>query len=248
MSRWLSIRVVLDRLVALPLLLLAGPVIVVLSVAIRWRDAGPSLITVPRVGRGGAPIRMWKLRSMRADAPDGLAAGLPLTAAHDHRITAIGRFMRAWHLDELPQLWNVVRGEMCLLGTRPEAPEFVDLTDRRWQAVLAGPPGIAGPTQLIVNKWERALISEPPDGTAYVSVVLPVKLAIDEWYVHQASVRLDALVVLALLRRLLPGHGQSRTLSETVRREVPEALVVAAPKHPAHAPAPEPAVVTPERV
>jgi lipopolysaccharide/colanic/teichoic acid biosynthesis glycosyltransferase len=243
-SSWLRFRVHVDRLLAVVLLVLAGPVILALCVAIRRRDGGPSLITVPRVGRGGLPIRMWKLRSMRVEAPDGLANGLPLTAAHDHRITDIGRFMRAWHLDELPQLWNVLRGEMCLLGTRPEAPAFVDLEDPRWLSVLAGPPGIAGPTQLIVNDWERALISDPPDGTAYVGSVLPVKLAIDEWYVHQASVRLDAVVVLALVRRLLPGASDTRALSGRVRRDVPEVHEVLAYRHPTLVAAGRPARVS----
>lgn len=211
----------LDRVVAVVALVPLSPVLAVLALLVRRHDGGPALIAVPRTGRHGRPIRMWKLRSMRSLSPDGLAGGMPLTTEHDDRITPIGRRLRAYHLDEIPQLYNVVRGDMCLLGPRPEAPEFVDPSDPRWRSVLRSPPGIAGPTQLIVNDWERERITAAPDGAVYVEEVLPVKLAIDEWYVRRSSPRLDALVVVTLVRRFLPGSG-SYTLRKRVRREVPE--------------------------
>jgi lipopolysaccharide/colanic/teichoic acid biosynthesis glycosyltransferase len=226
-STWLRLRIHLDRVVALVLLVVLVPVLAVLSIAIWRSDRGPALITVPRVGRDGQTIRMWKLRSMRADTTDGRATGVSLTTGDDDRITPIGRRLRAWYLDELPQLWNVVRGEMCLLGARPEAPEFVDLDDPRWRHILQAPPGLAGPTQLIVNDWERQHISSAPDGSDYVPIVLPVKLAIDEWYVRRASVRLDAQVAMALVRRLLP-FLPSTHLADRVCHEVPESRTVRA--------------------
>lgn len=225
MSGWLRARLVIDRFVAAVLLVLAAPLIGVLVIRVRIHDRGRALIAVPRIGRGGRTIRMWKLRSMRAESPDGRACGISLASADDDRITPIGRRMRAFSLDELPQLYNVVRGDMCLLGARPEAPEFVDPDDPRWQAVLSAPPGMAGPTQLIVNNWERERISAAPDGSAYLHEVLPVKLAIDEWYVSRCSPRLDALVVITLARRLMPGT-ESYTLKKLVSDEVPESRVV----------------------
>lgn len=227
MSHWLQLRIYLDRFVAVVLLVLLAPVIAALSLAIRRSDGGPALIAVPRVGRDGQTIHMWKLRSMRAETADGRAAGVALTTGDDDRITPIGHRLRAWYLDELPQLWNVVRGEMCLLGARPEAPEFVDLDDPRWRQILQAPPGLAGPTQLMVNDWERQHISSAPDGSDYVPIVLPVKLAIDEWYVRRASLRLDAMVALALVRRLLPSLPSTH-LSDRVCREVPESRVIKA--------------------
>jgi lipopolysaccharide/colanic/teichoic acid biosynthesis glycosyltransferase len=221
MSAWLRARLVVDRVIAGVLLVCASPVIAVAAILVRRHDGGPSLIAVSRMGRNGDPIRMWKLRSMRADASDGTAAGVALTAANDQRVTPIGARLRARHLDELPQLYNVVRGEMCLFGPRPEAPGFVDLNDPLWQIVLCVPPGIAGPTQLIVGDWEREHITNDPSGTAYVDDVLPVKLAIDAWYVQQASARLDLQVMTSLLRRLGPGT-MGGTLTERVRAEVPE--------------------------
>lgn len=226
MSPWLRARVVIDRVLAAVLLLLFGPAIVALAMLVRRHDGGPGLIAVPRVGRHGRLIRMWKLRSMDAESAGGRANGVSLSGENDDRITPIGRQLRAYYLDELPQLYNVVRGEMCLLGPRPEAPEYVDLADPDWCSVLECPPGIAGPTQLIVNEWERERITAFPFGTAYVDEVLPVKLAIDHWYVHRSTFRLDALVAATLVRRFMPGTGSYR-LRKRVRLEVPEAARVA---------------------
>ncbi len=170
---------------------------------------------------------MWKLRSMRADGPDGRAAGLTLSGTVDDRITPVGRKLREYYLDELPQLWNVVTGDMSLLGPRPEAPVWVNLEDPSWQVVLSVPPGMAGPTQMIVGEWERELISSDDDGSAYRTKVLPVKLAIDSWYVQSSSPLTDALVAVTLVRRFLPGT-KSWTLKKRVFAEVPEARVVEA--------------------
>jgi lipopolysaccharide/colanic/teichoic acid biosynthesis glycosyltransferase len=227
MSPFLSARLVVDRAVAALLLLLSAPVLAVLGVLVRRHDGGPALIAVPRIGRDGREIPMWKLRSMRAETSDGRATGVALTRAGDDRITPIGRRLRALHLDELPQLLNVVRGEMALLGPRPEAPEFVDPDDPTWRAVLAAPPGIAGPTQLVVGDWEVDVISAAPDGTAYRDEVLPVKLAIDRWYVERATPVVDLLVVVGVLQRVT---GRVPTgLLRRVRAEVPEAAVVPPP-------------------
>jgi lipopolysaccharide/colanic/teichoic acid biosynthesis glycosyltransferase len=223
--RYLRARLVADRFVALVAGLVVAPVVAVLAVLVRREDGGPGLIAVTRVGRDGRPFRMWKLRSMRVARPDGTADGLTLSGAHDDRITAIGRRLRAYHLDELPQLLNVVRGEMGILGPRPETPAFVDVDDPLWQDVLAIPPGIAGPTQVIVNDWERSLIDEVADGSAYRSKVVPVKLAIDRWYLERSSPLTDALVAVTLVRRFLPGT-ESTTLKAAVFSAVPESLVV----------------------
>ncbi len=136
MSRYLRVRIVADRVLAALLLVPCAPVIAVLGWLIHRHDGGPALIAVPRVGLKGEELRMWKLRSMRAETADGRATGIGLTSAGDSRVTPVGRRLRAYHLDELPQLFNVVRGEMTLLGPRPEAPEYVDVDDPEWTAVL----------------------------------------------------------------------------------------------------------------
>jgi lipopolysaccharide/colanic/teichoic acid biosynthesis glycosyltransferase len=221
-SGWLRFRIGIDRIAAGMLLVAVGPFLGALGVLVRRGDGGPSFIGVTRVGRDGREFRMWKLRTMRADESDGRAAGPGLAGDDDERVTAVGRQLRAYYLDELPQLLNVVLGQMSLLGPRPETPEFVELTDPRWRAVLATPPGMAGPTQLVVSDWERMQIAASPDGSTYASEVVPVKLAIDLWYVEKSSPRIDALVAISLARRLLPGAGSS-ALKRLVWDEVPEA-------------------------
>lgn len=217
MSAWLRIRTVADRVVAALLSVVSAPFVAVLAVLIRHSDGGVPLVRVPRSGRDGAVFGMWKLRSMRVDTVDGRAAGSGLTLAEDDRITPIGKRLRSLHLDEIPQLYNVARGEMSLLGPRPETPEYVDLDDPAWVEVLSTVPGIAGPTQLIVGDWERSLIED--DGQAYRSTVLPVKLAIDAWYLQSATPVLDLQILAALAGQTL--GREPRSLRNRVFRDVP---------------------------
>ena len=221
MSTWLSFRLIVDRILGAILAVLTAPLVGVLAVLVRRHDGDAPLITVPRVGVDGQTFGMWKIRSMRVDTADGHASGLALTSTNDQRITPIGARMRSLHLDELPQLYNVALGQMCLLGPRPEAPAFVDLENPVWRQVLTAPPGIAGPTQLIVGDWERSEIDKDNNGDAYERVVVPVKLAIDRWYLMNASPRLDLLVLTSLIRHVLPG-GESKRLQEVVATSVPE--------------------------
>jgi len=217
---------VVDRVIAVAAMIMLAPVVVVLAALVKCHDRGPAFVRVERVGRNFESFMMWKLRTMRADLPNGRAIGTPLTADNDGRITPIGRRLRSSHLDELPQLLNVARGDMLLLGPRPETPEFVDNDDARWQAVLRVPPGIAGPTQLVAGDWERHLIADDPGGDAYAGVVLPVKLAIDQWYVESASIVGDLEVIAALATLFLPGETAAR-LRRRIAREVPAATTIA---------------------
>ena len=223
-SSWLRLRIVLARVVAAVLAVLSAPVVAVIGALVARHDGGPALIRVPRSGRGGREFGMWKLRSMRVEQADGRATGASLTSSDDDRITPIGRRIRGLHLDELPQLWNVVAGDMCLLGPRPEAPPYVESDDPAWAAVLRVPPGIAGPTQLVVGEWELRSIDADATGDAYRSVVLPVKLAIDGWYVERSSARVDLGVVVTLVRHVLTGRDGT-----WLEREVTAAVPSAAP-------------------
>jgi lipopolysaccharide/colanic/teichoic acid biosynthesis glycosyltransferase len=223
-NRWLRVRTGgLDRVAAAVLGVIFFPVIVVLAWVVRREDGGPAFVKVERMGQGFQPFRMWKLRSMRADRPDGCANGAPLTAMHDERITQIGARLRHYHLDELPQLLNVVRGEMLLLGPRPEALEFVSLQCPEWQAVLAVPPGIAGPSQMIAGEWERRRIADDPNGDAYPTTVVPAKLAIDRWYVETTNPWFDVLTVVALAKRFMPRSHATR-MKRRAHRALPRVV------------------------
>jgi lipopolysaccharide/colanic/teichoic acid biosynthesis glycosyltransferase len=227
-SSWLRFRsAYLDRAAAALALVAAAPVLAVLAALVRWRDGPPSLIKLQRVGAGGAPFDMWKLRTMRAVEVGGAAGGAAITAGNDPRITPTGAWLRRWRLDEVPQLVNVVRGEMALFGPRPETPALVDLADPGWQAVLGAPPGIAGATQLTVEAWEAASLHGEPHEDRYREEILPVKLAIDRWYVERATARIDLAVLTSMVERFLLGRADTR-VQALVRRQVPAAAAVPA--------------------
>lgn len=218
MTRWLRFRWALDRAIALPLALVCAPVIGLLTVVIRRHDGGPAIVRLTRVGQHGREFQILKLRTMRATEAGGLAGGPPITYADDERVTPTGRWLRRFRLDELPQLLNVIRGEMALIGPRPETPEYVDPTEPRWRAVLEARPGIAGPTQLVVHAWESEHLSAGRGIDIYGDSALPLKLSVDQWYVLRASPLLDVLVVIALAEQF--ALGRSRTaLSRRLERD-----------------------------
>lgn len=222
MTLWFSIRSRIDRVVAAILLLVTSPLLGCAAWFVRREDGGPMFIRVPRVGRFGVVFGMWKVRSMRADTSDGLASGGSLTQGEDARVTRTGLWLRRLHIDELPQLINVVVGEMTLVGPRPESPDYVDHSDASWGNVLQAAPGILGPTQIVVGDWEQSVISDVAGDERYRSEVVPVKLALDIWYLRTATPFLDLLTVVSLIGHLRE-RGSAQRLVERVRGEVIEA-------------------------
>ncbi len=126
----------LEAGVAGALLVVVAPLFAALALGVRLSSAGPVLFRQERVGQGGRPFTMLKFRSMRVNG-----RGPQITATGDDRVTGFGRFLRRTKLDELPELWNVVRGDMALVGPRPEVPCYVDLDDPAWAEVLRCRPG-----------------------------------------------------------------------------------------------------------
>ncbi len=184
-----------DTASALVLLVLFAPLMAVLALAVRLSSPGPALFRQTRVGRDGVPFQILKFRTMVQDAEQ---RGARLTGRADARITPLGRRMRRAKLDELPQLWNVVRGDMALIGPRPEDPHFVAVYDERQRGVLQVRPGILGISQIVGRNEEDEL----PDGITdlhahYVAHILPEKLERDLAYVETRSFAGD----LALLAR-----------------------------------------------
>ena len=176
---------VIDFCLALGSLIVLAPVFAVIALAIKIDSPGPVLYSQLRVGRGGRPFRLYKFRSMIAD---GERRGPPLTQKDDVRLTKFGRMLRQLRLDELPQLLNIARGDMALIGPRPEVPSFVEKYTAEERAVLSVRPGLLGPTQLAwLDESERY-----PDGVAdsvayYVEHILPKKLRDDLEYVRRRS-------------------------------------------------------------
>jgi lipopolysaccharide/colanic/teichoic acid biosynthesis glycosyltransferase len=182
----------IQRSLALAALVLLSPVIAAVAVAVRLGSHGPVLFGAHRVGRDGQLFTAWKYRTMAWRPGD---VGPAVSVASDPRVTRVGARLRRYRLDELPQLWNVVRGEMRLVGPRPEDPRFVDRTDARQRAVLAVAPGITGLAQLAFADEARLLGGANPEAI-YRSIILPRKLAVDEAYVHHRSAALDIRIIL----------------------------------------------------
>lgn len=185
-------------------LVVLSPLLLVVALSVALTSRGPVLFRQPRVGRDGRTFTFYKFRSMRV-----LEGGLPLTAAGDARITPIGKVLRKLKLDELPELWNVVRGDMALVGPRPEVPRYVDLDDPLWQEVLAVRPGLTDPVTLRLRNEEELLgaLDGDPD-TFYRSYLLPFKLRGYRGYLRQRSAWSDLLVLWdTLLGVLLPGRN-----------------------------------------
>jgi lipopolysaccharide/colanic/teichoic acid biosynthesis glycosyltransferase len=192
------------------------PLLGLLALAIRLESPGPAVYSAVRIGEGGVGFRCHKLRTMGRDA----AAGPAITGQEDPRVTRLGRALRRLRLDELPQLWNVARGEMRLVGPRPEAPPFVDLDDPLRREVLTVRPGLTGLAQLFFADEARELDGPDPEAT-YRSRILPRKLRLDAAYVRHRAVGLDLWILAATPAALL---GRQPLAPPQLRAEVATAL------------------------
>jgi lipopolysaccharide/colanic/teichoic acid biosynthesis glycosyltransferase len=184
-----------DALVASGGLLIAAPVIALTGAAIAISSGRPVFFRQRRVGQHGRTFALCKLRTMKASAN-----GPQITSGDDARITRLGRFLRHTKLDELPTLWNVLRGDMSLVGPRPEVPRFVKLEDPMWQNILAVKPGITDPVTLSLRS-EADLLARIAGDTEqyYVNVLQPAKLKGYLAYLEERNWRSD----LKMLRRTI---------------------------------------------
>ena len=174
------------------LLAVAAPVLAVAAAAIALTSRGPVLFRQTRVGRGGRPLTLIKLRTMRA-----ASGGPSVTSKDDPRITGVGRLLRKTKIDELPELWNVLRGDLALVGPRPEVPEYVDLQDPAWRSVLRVRPGLTDPVTIRLRNEEELMASVPGDRVRYYREILqPLKLRAYADYLERRSWRSDLRVLL----------------------------------------------------
>jgi lipopolysaccharide/colanic/teichoic acid biosynthesis glycosyltransferase len=174
-------------------LIALSPVFLIIALWIKLHDGGPVFFRQERVGLNGKPFRIWKFRTMVVNAE---RLGAQLTVGRDPRITPIGHFLRKTKLDELPQLINVLVGEMSLVGPRPEVPRYVALYTPEQRQVLSLKPGI---TDLASVKYrdESTVLGHAEDPErCYVETVMPEKLRINLEYAAQASVWTDFRVIL----------------------------------------------------
>jgi lipopolysaccharide/colanic/teichoic acid biosynthesis glycosyltransferase len=183
------IKRAVDLAIALPLAILTAPLVAVLALAVRLESPGDPIYRQTRVGRDGRPFEIYKLRTMVSGA-EFTGAGLAI-AAGDDRITRLGRLLRRSSLDELPNLWNVVRGEMSIVGPRPTLGHQVDAYTPRQRGRLAVKPGITGWAQI--------------NGRA--SLPWPERIELDLWYVEHRSLALDVRILARTLSLVAGGSG-----------------------------------------
>ena len=176
-------------LLAALLLLLLSPLLLASIVAIRLESPGPVLYRQLRVGKDCVPFELWKLRTMVPGA-EAMGAGIYVLEG-DARITRVGRFLRRLSLDELPNLVNVLKGDMALVGPRPTIQEQVDRYTERQRRRLEVKPGITG--------WAQV--------NGRTSLPWPERIELDVWYVDHRSLRLDLRILARTARMLLTGHG-----------------------------------------
>jgi FlaA1/EpsC-like NDP-sugar epimerase/lipopolysaccharide/colanic/teichoic acid biosynthesis glycosyltransferase len=187
------IKRLLDVCAALVGLLVLSPLLLVVAIAVKLDSRGPVLFRQLRIGRRGLPFPLYKFRSMFVDSD----RGAPITAGADRRITRTGRLLRLWRLDELPQLFNVLKGDMSLVGPRPEAPAIVERYTLEQRQVLEVRPGITGPTQL-ASLDEAARLPADVDPTEYyVRHVMPTKLDLDLQYIRTRTLVGDLRILLS---------------------------------------------------
>lgn len=194
----------LDFLLALLLLLPVSLVILIAFVWIKLDDGGPVFYNGPRVGRGGKPFKMFKLRTMRVNAPDiRLEDGSTYNAANDPRVTRFGRFARKTSIDELPQIFNVLRGEMSFIGPRPNLVDALSVYTEEERIILTVRPGITGYNQVMNRN----------------SVGVKGKNENDIYYVVHCSFCLDVKIFFQTIFSVLKSKNVYRTIAVTPETE-----------------------------
>jgi lipopolysaccharide/colanic/teichoic acid biosynthesis glycosyltransferase len=179
----------LDLLIGVPAAVLTAPVIGILALAIRLESPGHPIYTQTRAGKDGARFQIYKLRTMVRGA-EFTGAGLAIQEGDD-RITRVGQFLRRYSLDELPNLWNVVRGEMSIVGPRPTLPVQVEQYTERQRGRLTVKPGLTG--------WAQV------NGRA--SLPWTERIELDLWYVEHRTLALDLRIIARTLSMVLSGQG-----------------------------------------
>ena len=172
-------------------LVIVAPLIALSAIAVAVTSRGPVIFRQKRMGRKGRPFTMYKLHAMLPES-----AGPQVTAGDDVRVTPVGKFLRKTKLDELPELWNIFKGDMSLIGPRPEVPRYVDLGDPMWRLVLEARPGIADPMTLRLRNEEALLVEVAGDRERfYLETLLPFKFEGNLNYLRARGRRSDLKVL-----------------------------------------------------
>jgi|SRR5208337_659323 len=187
------IRRILEIVVVLVGLVLIWPLLLLTSLLIKWTSSGPVLFAQTRIGRRGRAFTIYKFRSM---VPGADKLGSSVTTGVDRRITGIGRFLRRSKLDELPQLWNVLTGDMSLVGPRPEVPEIVAYYTPAMRRILEARPGITSIASLYLRDEENILAAFDHPDSVYINRIVPFKVALAMEHVDRQSLWYDLKILI----------------------------------------------------
>jgi len=179
-------------------LVVLSPVMLVIAVALKLLDPGPVLFRQTRAGLRAKPFEILKFRTMRAGG-----GGALLTAGGDSRVTPLGRLLRRTKLDELPQLINVLRGDMSVVGPRPEVPRYVALFKEDYELILSVRPGITDYASIKYRDEEAVLAEYQDPEVGYVTKVLPDKIALYRRYIDEVGFATDLRIILATAAKLV---------------------------------------------
>jgi len=202
-----------DLLFALAGLIVLAPLWLIVGLLIKLDSPGPVFYKGERIGKDGIPFRMCKLRTMVANA-DRL--GSALTHSTDPRVTRVGRTLRNWKIDEFPQLLNILRGEMSVVGPRPESPRYVKHYTPEQSRVLQVKPGMTGLTQVRFRHEEDLLSRCANLEEDYVERIMPQKLALDLQYMENQSLSLDVKLIIQTFWCLFKATDLASERSSTV--------------------------------
>jgi lipopolysaccharide/colanic/teichoic acid biosynthesis glycosyltransferase len=201
--RWasLALKRVVDVVAATAGIILLSPLLLAAAAAVRLTSRGPVLFLQTRIGRNMRPFKICKFRTM---VDGGHQRGAQVTAGRDPRITPVGKLLRKTKIDELPQLFNVVMGDMSLVGPRPEVPRYVDMFRDDFEYILEFRPGITDLASIEYRDEQEVLGAAADPEAEYVSNVLPRKLDLCKRYVREWSLLRDFALILKTLMCITP--------------------------------------------
>ena len=183
----------LDILATAAGLIILSPVLGLVACCIKVTSRGPVLYRQVRIGKDGRPFQILKFRSMRMQSS---IEDLKITVAGDSRVTPVGKFLRRYKVDELPQLWNVIRGHMSLVGPRPEVPLYIEEYTTEQRMVLSVRPGITDPASLAYRHEEEILAGQGDPEQFYRKKILPDKLALNRAYLEEITLQNDIRIIV----------------------------------------------------
>lgn len=213
-----------DILAATSALVVLSPLLLAAAIAVRLSSSGPVFYQARRVGRFGQPFTMFKFRTMHVTRTQGSV----ITSSGDVRIFPAGRLLRALKIDELPQLWNILRGEMSIVGPRPEDPKMVAMYyGTLGHETLTVLPGLTSPGSIHFYTHGEQLIDDGDPETAYARCLLPIKLALDVLYVRRRSLAEDLLLILRTALTILQIAAGRRSFPEPAETSAARELLAA---------------------